>query len=183
MYQRNKRQREINRGSKTFLKLFVLQGSTGVCRGKFSIETNLSISISSEMKRKPEKESIDMEEGDSSDSTSSEDEVEEYSEEEGTSEATELTKDKSVGRKKAKSSLPTKDEQLQLNNTDSLLRSNLLKLQIDEMLGEVSCEAVLNKKKVQNSIKECMSILQSIGDTKYNGKEMTSFWLKKEGLV
>ena len=103
------------------------------------------------MKRKPEKESIDMEEGDSSDSTSSE--VEEYSEEEGTSEATELTKDKSVGRKKAKSSLPTKDEQLQLNNTDSLLRSNLLKLQIDEMLGEVSCEAVLNKKKVQNSIK------------------------------
>jgi U3 small nucleolar RNA-associated protein 22 len=95
---------------------------------------------------------------------------------------TELTKDKSIGKKKAKSSLPTKDEQLQLNNTDSLLRSNLLKLQIDEMLGEVSCEAVLNKKKVQNSIKECMSILQSIGDTKYNGKEMTSSWLMKEGL-
>ena len=87
-------------------------------------------------------------------------------------------------RKKTRniSTLPTKDEQLQLNNTSTLLRANLLKLQVEEVLEEVSCEPLLNKKKIKNCIQECINTLESIEHSKLNGKEMSSSWLKKEGL-
>ena len=58
--------------------------------------------------------------------------------------------------------LPTKDEQLQLNNTDTLLRSNLLKLQVQEMLKEVSCDEINRKKKAQKILTECVDMLKGI---------------------
>jgi U3 small nucleolar RNA-associated protein 22 len=110
-------------------------------------------------------------------------ESEEESEEEAADPAPRSSIDKSTAKKRSKiSGLPTKDEQLQLNNTDTLLRSNLLKLQVDEMLNEVSCEGVLKKKKLQNAVSACVDILKSMGGSKMEGKEITSSWLKKEGL-
>ena len=56
--------------------------------------------------------------------------------------------DTQVSRKKAKHDLPSRDEQLQLQQTDALFKSNLINLQIDEMLGEVRCNAVYNKQRL-----------------------------------
>ena len=90
------------------------------------------------------------------------------SEEEITSEASETEegeeqsiKDKGPKIKRTKmNDLPSKDEQLQLNNTDTLLRSNLLKLQVEEMLKEVSCDGIYKKKKVQKILTECIDLLK-----------------------
>ena len=44
--------------------------------------------------------------------------------------------------------LPSKEEQLQLHNTDTLMKSNLLRLQTDELLAEVGAAREFEKKRV-----------------------------------
>ena len=125
--------------------------------------------------KRVEEEDVQSESESSSSGSSEADEPEEL-EEQG-------ARPKGPRTKRAKmSDLPTKDEQLQLNNTDTLLRSNLLKLQVEEMLKEVSCEEISKKKKAQKMLTECIDLLKGIKGSDVEGKEISSSWLKKQGL-
>jgi U3 small nucleolar RNA-associated protein 22 len=63
--------------------------------------------------------------------------------------------------KRAKAALPTKDEQLQLHNTETLMRTNLLRMQVDEMLGEVRADTLFEKRKLQDWVQRCISSIES----------------------
>jgi len=77
--------------------------------------------------------------------------------------------------------LPTKDEQLQIHNTDNLMKSNLLRLQTDEMLAEVSAIGDFEKKKVKAWLEDVISLLQDGGGI--SGQQVTASWLKSSGGV
>ena len=66
--------------------------------------------------------------------------------------------------------IPTSDEQLQLQQTQQLVKSNLLALQLGELLVEVGAESIYAKKRVQDWIHTFKTSLlselsgQSLGD-------------------
>ena len=67
-------------------------------------------------------------------------------------------------KKSRGSDLPTKDEQLQLHNTEALMRSNLLKLQVDEMLVEVSCEKDFSLAQLRDVLRALQPVLNFVLD-------------------
>jgi len=85
--------------------------------------------------------------------------------------------------KKQKIALPSKDEQKQLQQVDLLMKSNLLHLQVDQILDEVSGSSIMNKKKVIAWTESILSCLKS--ESSYAGVIGTNLnkkSLKKMGL-
>lgn len=75
-----------------------------------------------------------------------------------------------------KLSLPTQHEQLQLQNTDALLRSNLLGLQVVELLAEVSSQKEFEKKRVQSWLRDVLALVQAPSGAP---REITPSWIRK----
>ena len=72
--------------------------------------------------------------------------------------------------------LPSKDEQLQLQNTDTLMKTNLLQLQSKELLSEVSTNGQLEKKKMSVWLESVMLQLRDGGGLA--GTKITASWLR-----
>ena len=85
--------------------------------------------------------------------------------------------------KRAKVALPTKDEQKQLQQVELLMKSNLLQLQVDQILEEVSGEAIMGKKKVIEWAAGLVQLLKS-GDSfkDVSGTTLNKKIIKKLGL-
>jgi hypothetical protein len=69
--------------------------------------------------------------------------------------------------KKQKVTLPTRDEQKQLQQVELLMKSNLLQMQIDQILDEVSGESIMNKKKVSSWADTVVNLLKE--EASFNG--------------
>lgn len=85
--------------------------------------------------------------------------------------------------KKQKVVLPTKDEQKQLQQVELLMKSNLLQIQVDQILEEVSGDPILGKKKVASWVESIIGLLKD--DASYNGikdNAISRKTLKKSGL-
>lgn len=85
-------------------------------------------------------------------------------------------------QKRAKVALPTKDEQKQLQQVDLLMKSNLLQLEIEQLLSEVSGDNLLAKKKVTawvHTISELLKAPQSFSGLPSNLSEKS---IKDAGL-
>jgi hypothetical protein len=63
--------------------------------------------------------------------------------------------------KKQKVALPTKDEQKQLQQVELLMKSNLLQLQVDQILQEVSGDSIRGKKKVSDWVDTVTTLLRT----------------------
>ena len=72
--------------------------------------------------------------------------------------------------KRGKNQLPSRDEQLVLNQTSILARENLINLQVNGMLEEVSCDNFYSNKKIQNYVDTIREILQNASSKKYLSK-------------
>jgi U3 small nucleolar RNA-associated protein 22 len=81
-------------------------------------------------------------------------------------------------RKRPKVALPSQDEQKQLQQVETLMQSNLLGLQVDELLVEVDGDAKLQKKKLQKWILLLKEALAA--DSSMAGTELSGSWLKKQ---
>lgn len=66
--------------------------------------------------------------------------------------------------KRSKVELPTKDEQKQLQQVDLLMKSNLLQLEIEQLLNEVSGTGALSKKKVNEWVTRVTDLVKSSED-------------------
>lgn len=64
-----------------------------------------------------------------------------------------------------KYALPTKQEQMHLRETENLMRTNLLKLQVDEMLVEIKDSTYCIKNSLTTWLGELQSMLLSIGES------------------
>jgi hypothetical protein len=82
--------------------------------------------------------------------------------------------------KRARTELPTKDEQKQLQQVELLMKSNLLQLQIDQLLDEVCGSKNLGKKKVTNWVESLLGHLNS--KETYNGGSLSEGLIKSSGL-
>lgn len=80
--------------------------------------------------------------------------------------------DSSKQSKKKSKGLPTKDEQSALRATEILMKSNLMQLQITEMLNEVKSSSILDKKEIKGWIQSFTEIIKGV-----KGKTYTSNWL------
>ena len=80
----------------------------------------------------------------------------------------------SSGKKRA-SLLPNKDEQLALRETESLMRSNLIRLQVEEMLVEVQSKP--RSKRLETAFQEIKRSLPSLPAI-----DVDSEWLVSNGL-
>jgi len=84
-------------------------------------------------------------------------------------------------RKQGKFSLPSRDEQLMLQNTDTLLKTNLLRMQADELLAEVRTSSELEKKKLSSWLDEVLVLLRECRGL--SGVEVTPTWLSEKAGV
>lgn len=84
---------------------------------------------------------------------------------------------------KVSNSLPNKDEQLQLRETQSLMSSNMLHLQLDEMLEAVRYQNVGEKKKktLQVWLMSLLAELNSAGSD-FEGSVITESWLANQDI-
>ena len=90
----------------------------------------------------------------------------------------------SQSQKKAKFDLPTKDEQKQLQHTDLLMKSNLFKLEVEQLLLEVSGEKKLQKSKVTQWTEKVTEILRNASSyKKLAGSVINEKTLKKAGQI
>lgn len=91
--------------------------------------------------------------------------------------------------KKQKVALPTRDEQKQLQQVELLMKSNLIQMEIDQILDEVSGEAVLNKKKVNGWMETVVSLLKdsasykAVTSTPLNKKTLKKLDLKSVSIL
>ena len=84
-------------------------------------------------------------------------------------------------QKRAKLDLPTKDEQKQLQHTDLLMKSNLFKMEVEQLLIEVTGESKLQKTKVTQWTERVTELLRN--GKSYSGlSTITEKNLKKAGL-
>lgn len=84
-------------------------------------------------------------------------------------------------QKRAKLDLPTKDEQKQLQHTDLLMKSNLFKMEVEQLLIEVTGESKLQKTKVTQWTERVNELLRN--GKSYSGlSTITEKNLKKAGL-
>jgi hypothetical protein len=83
--------------------------------------------------------------------------------------------------KKARMDLPTKDEQKNLLEVESLMRNNLLHLQVAEILNQVNAEKRFQKKSLVEWLDNLVSDLgaASLGSKK---SEISGRWLSTQGL-
>lgn len=94
--------------------------------------------------------------------------------------ATEKSQDTHSG-KRAKYDLPTKDEQKNLLQVESLMRSNLLSLQINEILLQVNAEKQFKRPELVDWVDNLVSDIcnSSLGSKK---TEVSGHWLLKQGI-
>jgi hypothetical protein len=76
--------------------------------------------------------------------------------------------------------LPTKTEQMQLRETQQLMRTNLLQLQVNEMLEEVRDEKAGLKNKVSDWLSTFRDALSTIG--RGIKEPITPAWLERNGV-
>ncbi len=121
---------------------------------------------------------MDDEEGSYSDDYASDDDSQEsYESEELQQEEQEHHQSKrSRGEGDSKFALPTKEEQLHLRETENLMRTNLLKLQVDEMLAEIRDVKAGMKSSVSIWLEEFQTQLQRIGQS-LSGTQISLQWL------
>lgn len=117
-----------------------------------------------------EEDYSDMEHGGEGSDNSDEEEDEDYEEQ----------AKKRPRNEKGKFALPTKEEQMHLRETENLMKTNLLKLQVDEMLEEVKDESYLHKRGFVEWINTFRDAIPSLG-TKLND-EINIDWLHRHGV-
>ncbi|RYH13594.1 hypothetical protein EON65_35290, partial [archaeon] len=89
------------------------------------------------------------------------------------------------GKKRGRDeSLPTDEEQRQLQNMDILMKSNLLQLQTTELLSNIDASSKLNKKKVQEWIQKVKDVLlDSKSKHSLHDREISGHWVEKQGYL
>jgi hypothetical protein len=86
-----------------------------------------------------------------------------------------------VIKKRKLTDLPTKEEQLHLRETENLIRSNLLKLQLDELINEVrfhKSEPTIVKNKLDKWLESFLKFLRNI---EYD-QTLSQDWLNKNHI-
>lgn len=81
---------------------------------------------------------------------------------------------------KGKFALPTKEEQMHLRETENLMRTNLLKLQVEEMLAEVKDETYAYKTGFIDWINALRDSIPLLGSSV--SEEINEAWLKKHDI-
>ncbi len=79
-----------------------------------------------------------------------------------------------------KFALPTKEEQMHLRETENLMRTNLLKLQVDEMLGEVRDDKGASNQKFLEWLASLVDSLGSLSCPSDNA--IDEAWLHRNGV-
>lgn len=83
--------------------------------------------------------------------------------------------------KKARTELPTKDEQKNLQQIESLMNSNLFNLQVSEILAQVDCVSSFQKKKVSTWLTALVSDV-SVPQHIDNNPSIDEKWLSNQDL-
>ena len=81
------------------------------------------------------------------------------------------------------SMLPAKDEQLLFQNTNVLLRQNLIRLQLSELTKNVQDLCVKRRHKIGSWIDSLIKELKLNDSHSLNGKILSLKWMKDSGLV
>jgi U3 small nucleolar RNA-associated protein 22 len=76
--------------------------------------------------------------------------------------------------KKKSKALPTKDEQSALRSTEILMKSNLMQLQITEMLNEVKASPILEKKEIKAWLQAFTEVVKGMKNKSYSGNWLSS---------
>lgn len=82
--------------------------------------------------------------------------------------------------KRPKYDLPTKDEQRNLQQVEAVLRSNLIQLQVSELLSQVKPGKHFESRSITEWIEELKKDLQS---TSLDSVELSQAWLHENGLT
>lgn len=86
------------------------------------------------------------------------------------------------GRKSSTADLPSKNEQLSLQNTEILVKSNLMRMQLDELLASVRGSQSSSKRtKIDSWLDNICSLLKAC-ESKLTGTEITAKWLSERKL-
>ena len=83
---------------------------------------------------------------------------------------------------KSTKALPTKDEQMHLQQIEILMKSNLIKLQVDEMINEIICDNDFKKNSLNKWVDQLCHHLKnatSYVDKSMVSKPLTKKWLQK----
>lgn len=80
----------------------------------------------------------------------------------------------------SKFALPTKEEQMHLRETENLMRTNLLKLQVDEMMIEIKEDVHGNKSSFIEWINNLRDAIPLFGDAL--SEAVTVDWLRRKGI-
>ena len=126
-----------------------------------------------EMNEYSEEDYSDMEHVDEGSDEFDEEEDEDYEEQEEHAR-------KRPRNEKGKFALPTKEEQMHLRETENLMKTNLLKLQVDEMLAEVKEESYMHKRGFVEWINGLRDAIPRLG-AKLND-EINIDWLHRHGV-
>jgi hypothetical protein len=89
----------------------------------------------------------------------------------------------SAKRIKTAYSLPTKDEQLQLRETQNLMSSNMLQMQLSEMIDAAKYENISgkNRKAFESWLSRFRAELDSL-NSEFDNCTISSKWLLKRGI-
>lgn len=86
------------------------------------------------------------------------------------------------GRKSSTTDLPSKNEQLSLQNTEILVKSNLMRMQLDELLTSVrDAQSSSKRNKIDNWLDSICSSLKAC-ESGLTGTEITAKWLSEKKL-
>lgn len=86
-------------------------------------------------------------------------------------------------RKVSKPVLPSKDEQRQLQQVETLLKSNLLHLQVDELLNQVSGSKKIIKAKISKWTESITSLISDNSTFSAITGEINHSWVEKHSII
>ena len=85
-------------------------------------------------------------------------------------------------KKSSTTDLPSKNEQLSLQNTEILVKSNLMRMQLDELLACVrDAQSSSKRKKIDSWLDNICSLLKAC-ESGLTGTEITAKWLSERKL-
>ena len=85
-------------------------------------------------------------------------------------------------RKRARHALPTNEEQRDLNNAEIVMKTNLLQLQVHELLQQVNGVRKLKTKRVDDFLEMLLSdVTERVKDTCHD-REVSHEWMKKQSF-
>jgi hypothetical protein len=93
-----------------------------------------------------------------------------------------IVSDYESSRKKSKHELPSFAEQSQLNATEMIINSNLLNLEITELLDEVKCNKKSAEKAALEGLVDHIKGILSETSSKYANQEISSKWIEKKKI-